>query len=97
MLESQLARLQDQNTHKANEMNQLSGAIAGLKDQLASAGQQVILLKQEAAQLQEKNKNITCTLMTYLYLPTVAMGVIRYDLLYCKELKVKCVTIKLPH
>lgn len=60
MLESEVVRVRDQNSQQANEMSQLNNTIVELRDQLASGEQDIALLKQEAVQLQEDNRNKTC-------------------------------------
>lgn len=60
MLESEVVRVRDQNAQLANEMSQLNNTIVELRDQLASGEQDIALLKQEAVQLQEDNRNKTC-------------------------------------
>ena len=89
MLESELVRVRDQDSQLANEMNQLNNTVAELRDQLASAEQDITLLKQEALQLQEDNRNKTCAsfilifenVISYIHLASVTVHIIRYDLL----------------
>ena len=89
MLESELVRVRDQDSQLANEMNQLNNTVAELRDQLASAEQDITLLKQEALQLQEDNRNKTCAsfilifenVISYIHLASVTVHIIRYDLI----------------
>ena len=55
-----MVKMGDQNTQLAKEVNQLNATIAGLRDQLATAEQDISLLKQETSQLQEDNRSRTC-------------------------------------
>lgn len=68
MLESELVRLRDQNSQLTTEVSQLNETTGGLKDQLASAEQDITLLKQEAAQLQEDNRSKTCASIYSIYM-----------------------------
>lgn len=64
-LESELVTMRDQNSQLANEVSQLNNTIADLRDQLATAEHDITLVKQEASQLQEDNRNKTCASLLY--------------------------------
>lgn len=80
-MESELVSVRDQYSQLTNEVSQLNNTIADLRGQLVTAEQDVTLVKQEASQLQEDNRNKTCAsyiLIIKMQLTTVSWPLLLY-------------------